>query len=245
MAQRLKGRFGYPEDEPFRVTWHEDRIYQPLKWRKPRKVFVVSMGDLFHPEVSDRNIRMVWYAMTDAPQHTYMILTKRPERMKEFIGSRTHYEPLPNVHLGVTVCNQKEADEKIPILLQIPAAHRFVSLEPLLSSVELADAWLEGDNICDGCFQSLSYTGTHEILHDIADRFPELCGHIIEQPGLDLVILGGESGPGARPMHPAWARSIRDQCVSAGVAFHMKQMSGRTSKERHMIPKDLMTKGVF
>ncbi|GAG05438.1 unnamed protein product, partial [marine sediment metagenome] len=142
MAQRLKGRFGYPEDEPFRVTFHPDKLDQPLKWRKPRHIFVVSMGDLFHPGILWSDNQEIWEIMAKCPQHTFMILTKRVERMRIFLTEDLNYKlplPLPNVYLGVTAENQQRADERIPILLQIPAAKRFVSIEPMLGPVDLTN----------------------------------------------------------------------------------------------------------
>ena len=161
MANRLKGRYGYPKDDPFRVTLHPDKLEQPLRWKKPRQVFVPSMGDLFHEDVDEKYIAKVLAICDLAREHTYMILTKRPSRMaslfndedfqfhvgwfqsqvvREFglpepkeIGSW----PLKNVWLGVTAENQQRADERIPILLQIPAAKRFVSVEPMLELINI------------------------------------------------------------------------------------------------------------
>ena len=142
MAQRLKGRFGYPADDPFRVTFHEDQIERPFRWKKSRRIFVCSMGDLFHEEGHRDWPVAVWDTMFDCPQHTFLVLTKRPlglrwfaTRMKEHLFRKVDY---PNIHLGVTVCNQAEASAKIPILLATPAAVRWVSIEPTLGTVDLA-----------------------------------------------------------------------------------------------------------
>jgi protein gp37 len=142
MAKRLKGRSGYPADEPFRVTLHEDKLDVPLRWRKPRRIFVVSMGDLFHEDVPRRWQVLVWRRMISCPQHTFMVLTKRPERMREFVRDSLLFpvfpnRPLPNVWLGVTAENQAMAEERVPVLLSIPAAVRFVSCEPCLGPVKL------------------------------------------------------------------------------------------------------------
>ena len=157
MATRLKGRYGYPEDEPFKVTLHPEKLKEPLKWKKPRRVFVCSMGDLFHEQVPDGYIAKVWEVMSNASQHTFLVLTKRPQRMEDFLarlGWYTHDREvnpaeavldeggkytLKNVWLGVTAENQQRADERIPILLQIPAALRFVSIEPMLGPVVIID----------------------------------------------------------------------------------------------------------
>jgi protein gp37 len=182
MANRLRGRFGYPEDEPFRVTLHPEKLDEPLKWKKPRRVFVCSMGDLFHEDVPHSAIQKVLYRVRMAKWHTFLILTKRPERMRAFFMQYYVTGHIPNLWLGVTAENQARADERIPILLQIPAAVRFVSVEPMMGPVDLS--WC-------------NYT-------------------------LDWVICGGETGPGARPMHPDWARSLRDQCQEAGTPFFFK-----------------------
>lgn len=222
MANRLKGRYGYPKDDPFRVTLHPDKLEQPLRWKKPRQVFVPSMGDLFHEDVDEKYIAKVLAICDLAREHTYMILTKRPSRMaslfndedfqfhvgwfqsqvvREFglpepkeIGSW----PLKNVWLGVTAENQQRADERIPILLQIPAAKRFVSVEPMLELINIirsCDVVLGDGNIP-------AVDGINRWLH--------------------WIICGGETGPGARPVHPDWVRSLRDQCIAANVPFFFK-----------------------
>jgi protein gp37 len=199
MAKRLAGRCGYPADNPFTVTLHKDKLSEPLRWKKPRRVFVNSMSDLFHENISDEFICDMFRTMSYAHEHTFMILTKRPERAKVWydrhsngvtIGRDAFLQPiycewpLPNVWIGVTAENQHRADERIPILLQIPSAVRFVSVEPMLGSVDL-------NKSC-------------------------------ESEELDWVICGGETGPGARPMHPDWVRSLRDQCHEAKVPFFFK-----------------------
>lgn len=199
MAKRLKGRFGYPETDPFSVTYHYDVLKKPFAWKKPRMVFVCSMGDLFHEEVSYDMAHAVFSAMEALPQHTFQILTKRPERMKKFWDIKStqwgeQWKPTDNIWIGVSAENQEQANKRIPILLQIPAAIRFVSCEPLLSKVDLKHA------------------------------FSPLPGEMSEgQRGLDWVIAGGESGHNARPMHPDWVRSLRDQCQDACVPFFFKQ----------------------
>lgn len=189
MATRLRGRAGYPADNPFRVTCHPDRLEEPRHWRKPSRVFVCSMGDLFHTAVSVEVLRRVWDIMAQCPRHTFMVLTKRPDRMRNLLSASGHLRrehPLANVWLGVSVEDQRTADERIPILKQIAVPVRFVSVEPMLGPVNL--------------------------------------GRLDRQPPyiLDWIICGGETGPGARPMHPDWARSLRDQCVEAGVPFFFK-----------------------
>lgn len=212
MAQRLRGRFGYPQDDPFKVTFHPDRLDQPLKWRKPRMIFVSSMGDLFHKDIESEWVDEVLQVIAET-NHTYMILTKRPENMKAYFDSYLAHEiVLPdNLWLGCTAENQQRADERIPILLQIPAARRFVSLEPLLSSIDLTDIELTASIRLDALRGG---------------------GNI---PGLDWVIVGGETGPGARLMNPYWARAVLLRCQGAGVPFFFKNMS-----QKKPTPDDLM-----
>ena len=172
------------------------------KWRKPRTIFVVSMGDLFHETVWLMNVNWVWMTMSLNPQHTFLILTKRPERMAEYI-SRMDWGILPNVWLGVTAENQEQADKRIPILLPIPAAKRFVSIEPMLSGINL-HPWL-----CK-----------YGSMEEPKQQF----GWVCEPSGkIDWIICGGESGPSARPMHPDWVKSIHDQCQKANIPFMFKQ----------------------
>lgn len=284
MAHRLRGRFGYPADEPFRVTLHPERLREPIGLRKPRRIFVVSMGDLFHDDVPESFIDQVFAVMALCSEHTFQVLTKRPARMLnycsyshrdseimarmdelipgssrqpqgwEFVpGGRGEegYEPgywegplrwpLPNVWLGVSVENQAAADERIPILLHTPAAVRFISVEPALGPVSIRN-YVRGSREvveCPKCghvhnsADSFYWTGLERDIE--ADRCPN-CGYdtkgsiraYIELedryilPGLDWVIVGGETGPGARPMHPEWVRSLRDQAVAAGVPFLLK-----------------------
>lgn len=177
------------------VRVHPERLEEPLKWRKPRRVFVNSMSDLFHESVPDEFIDQVGRTISRCKTpHTFMILTKRPERMMKYFIDRGNWTN--NVWLGVSVEDQRTADERIPLLLQTPAAVRFVSYEPALEGVD---------------FTPYLY-GWH------SDPRP-----VELDPGIDWIIMGGESGPGARPMHPDWARSVRDQCQVAGVPFFFKQ----------------------
>jgi len=207
------------------VTLHPERLNEPLKWKTPRRVFVCSMGDLFHEDVHPYDIMRIFNVMEKAKQHTFLVLTKRPEKMLEFykrlrpgnvipgpyfsitgIGEGWAGSPprLPdNIWLGITAENQQRANERIPILLQIPAAVRFVSVEPMLGPVDLS--------LSDGVDLSMS----------VGTGLKPGKSYLINS--LDWVICGGETGPGARPMHPDWVRSLRDQCQAAGVPFFFKQ----------------------
>lgn len=185
------------------VRFLPERLEEPLHWRQPRRIFVCDMSDLFHEKVHADWVRQIWNVMAQCPQHTFQILTKRASRMEGWIGDRFEatgprkdLRPLPNVWLGVSVENQHFADERIPLLLETPAAVRWISAEPLLGSVDFSK-WF----CCDK-----NNVGGH-----------------LHLPSLDWVVCGGESGPNARPMHPDWARSLRDQCHAAGVPFFFKQ----------------------
>jgi len=208
MAKRLRGRYGYPADEPFRVTLHPERLEEPLHWKNPQRVFVVSMGDLFHDDVQRDDILRVWMTMARCPQHTFLVLTKRAERMQRLLSE---WWPLPNVLVGVTAENQAAADERIPLLLQTPAAKRFVSCEPLLGPIDVAP-WLSRSSQAGPDGQFSDRLGHHGCLH--------------------WVIAGGETGPGARPMHPDWARSLCDQSQVAGVPFFFKSWGDWVSEDQ-------------
>ena len=221
-------------DVPFSTVQllDEKRLTEPRRRRIPTAYFVDSMSDLFHEDVPAEFIDRVFAVMALCPQHIFMVLTKRPKRMHDYLTRRdrdeaigwaasTLYEehggdywrvnlllhpgihggprvwPLTNVWLGVSVEDQSAADERIPWLLDTPAAVRFLSCEPLLGPVDLA---------------------THV---GIAPNHEDLRG------GLHWVIAGGESGRHARPFDLAWARSLRDQCAVAGVPFFMKQLGAR------------------
>lgn len=385
MAKRMAGRCGYDKDEPFKVTLHPDRLDQPLKWKKPRTVLVSFMGDLFHEDVPTTFIDQVLEIIASCPQHTFIALTKRPENLEHKIYGTTTDNPfrqlgggdyLANLWLGVTAENQARADERIPILLQTPAAKRFVSCEPLLSAIDLTK-WLGGKNINDGCRKTILcpngdrgiqyFTNRRDLETQRTDRECQRCESEVERNpdeksrnnakpgpfkssndrerqesyglcsscsvdvfqqvrnpgcfrdkpqgweseeqspkqlrisdqerkyptcgsgfkafgqerttrgeepeckthsstsarntgdmgktrnvsiancralqsigdhntgylpsenmetssrGINWCIVGGESGPGARPMHPDWVRSLRDQCITADVPFWFKQ----------------------
>jgi len=183
------------------TTLVESQLDKPLHWRTPRRVFVGSMGDLFHESVDRQWIHAVWRIMIAAHWHRYMILTKRPRRMQLEVARALL--PLPNVALGVSAENQETANERIPTLLECPAAYRFVSVEPMLSYVDPGKGLMCREPSC------------HK---------SQTCGPDCRSwEGVDLVICGGESGPGARFIHPDWARQLRNDCQAAGVPFMFKQ----------------------
>lgn len=251
-AERIFNR-PYPGRDFTDVRTHPERLEWPLKWRgskqaksegRPSRIFVNSMSDLFHEKVPDEFIDKVFAVMAMAKQHTFQVLTKRPERMRDWareaftekgglriaeagaslfdgtsankrtlslaeqaeISNQFEWREFSHVQWGVSVENQETADERVPILLKTPAAVRFISYEPALGPINISE-YLAciycrgiGSHRCDG---SDSCNGSR----------------------LDWVIAGGESGPNARPSHPDWFRSVRDQCQAAGVPFFMKQIT--------------------
>ncbi|MGW1675983.1 DUF5131 family protein [Saccharopolyspora sp. NPDC002376] len=332
LAERFRGTPGHYFENGFDVQLRPDKLTEPLKWRKPRKVFVNSMSDLFHQDVPNEYIAQVFAVMAATPQHTYQILTKRHGRMRSFLrdeckcgsghapgvhlrsamewASTPHSPtyvpglqpgiyhgmqwPLPNVWLGVSVEDQKRADLRIPALLDTPARVRFLSCEPLVGPVDLSqwmppisppmdpanapESWSDWtwpdwvpqavrDQIEDfwgpksartpqQWIRDMHVQGSHPFGATVTsgDGFghnpPQIIGRWVhawnnigrlahedgtfsytsfsqravrEQRLLDWIICGGESGPKARPMHPGWARSLRDQCTAADVPFFFKQ----------------------
>jgi protein gp37 len=194
----------------------QEHLRDPLKWKRPRRIFVNSMSDLFHEGLGfERDIDPIFAVMGAAERHVFQVLTKRPRRMLEYVleYERRVQERIPrNIWLGVTAEDQQRVDERIPLLLQTPAVVRFVSVEPQLGPVNLA-RWTqrhatttEGDCVswCPAC-ASARFGG----------RDPD--------SRVDWVITGAESGPSARPYDLDWARSLRDQCAAAGAAFFLKQ----------------------
>jgi protein gp37 len=202
------------------VRFNEEWLRQPLNWRRARMIFVCAHGDLFHESVPDEWIDRIFAVMALAEQHTFQVLTKRAERMRAYFANpvrealigqqivRLQLErdgspyaiwsglPLWNVWLGVSVEDQKRADERVALLLQVPARIRYLSMEPLLEAVSFVGMFANPSDMRDGT-------------------------NVLEK--IDWVIVGGESGAGARPMHPEWARSLRDQCEATGVPFFFKQ----------------------
>jgi protein gp37 len=233
-----------------KVMFVESALDQPLRWARPRKIFVNSMSDLFHESIPDEWIDRIFAVMALARQHTFQVLTKRPERMRKYLSTpRWHIwsakgrtmaparwqalpaimggdkTPVPNVHLGVSVEDQATADQRISVLLATPGAVRFISAEPLLGPVDASyylrkRLWVEGS------------PGEERTLSPVLGMGKRI----------DWVIVGGESGPGARvwPSFEDACRSLRDQCAEAGVPFFMKQMQGVRKAAMPPIPQDLM-----
>lgn len=233
-AARMAGRLGEltqgtHQDGKWtgRINLFPERMMQALKWREPRRIFIGSMTDLFHGRMPWGFLEEVFAFMRRAQQHTFLLLTKRAENMRSFMKNLAYAHhcgarglagwewPPRNVWLGVTAENQAMADERIPILLDTPAANRFVSIEPMLGAVDLRP-WLPGP-----CQHPDCSDGSIPVGNDGGRPCPWCqCGPLDR---LDWTIVGGESGPNARPMHPDWARGLRDQCQAAGVPYFFKQ----------------------
>jgi len=253
-AERLLRRFctdtltgdyrfdGFKADCPIELC--DDKVLdRPLHWRKPRRIGVCFMSDLFHKKVPDEFQDKVFAVMALTPQHTYVLLTKRPERMREYLRREDHAElvyqaarhlrslgwptgsyvvpswPLPNVWLGVSVENQQAADERIPLLLETPGNH-WVSCEPLLGPVALSGLYWT--------FFAIDYPT------ELPNPAPT--NH---QDGIDWVVVGGESGPKARECEVLWIADIAQQCLRADVPFYCKQDTGPRPGQQGRIPDAL------
>lgn len=203
-AKSIHDRF--MNSTPFeKVVLHEERLSLPERW-KPSVIFVDSMGDLFHEQVPFDFAARVFLVMASMPQHTFMVLTKREDRMIAFFdwinhSSRKEFCTPPNIWMGVSIENQENADKRVPKMLMAPVWHRFVSVAPMLGPVDLEPY--------------LQYPPFHENF--------KMTWNESDFEGIELVICEGESGTGARPMHPEWVRALRDQCVEAHVPFFFKQ----------------------
>ena len=178
MAMRLQSMGQHRYRHAFRLTLQDDIVELPLSWKKPRLIFVNSMSDLFHADVPTEFIQRCFRVMQLASQHTFQVLTKRPQRVVELA------EELPwseNVWMGTSVENQQYV-ERVEVLRLVPSTVKFLSVEPLLGPIDT-----------------------------------------LRLDGIDWVIVGGESGPAARPMQPEWVRGVRDLCIEARVPFFFKQ----------------------
>lgn len=213
-----------------------ENIGQPLERKKPAKIFVNSMSDLFHDRVPFEFIDRVFSVMAMADHHIFQVLTKRPERAAEWFDRSKPRGgfvpkldlaipwPLPNVWVGVTAEDQEMANKRIPALLRIPAAKRFVSIEPMLSQINLrlpTKTWAFRSNGGLGCAHCCNGDRCDDPSHWYRPECPYCRGTGLGQP-IDQVILGCESGPGARRFDVDWARSVRDQCVDSKTAYFYK-----------------------
>jgi protein gp37 len=204
-----------------------DQVGKPLEWIKPRSIFVCSMGDLFHESVSFFEINSVFGTMSDCDQHIFIIITKRPERMAAFWKWKKQncmdvtWCPKPNVWIGVTAENQQRANERIPVLLSIPAAKRIVSIEPMLGPIGM---------------QSFDDNGSYNFL--TGNVFSAGMNEPCVSTKLDWVIVGGETGPRAREIDIAWVNSIEIQCSKANVPFFMKSFGSKQKELDIVITND-------
>lgn len=212
IATRFRGTPAFPNG--FDVTLRPHRINEPLGWRKPKRIFVNSMSDLFHHQIPERFVGDVWNTMAIADWHQFQILTKRPSRARKILNGWADAGwywrgtdmgwcgpltgPLPNVWVGASVEDQRHAEVRIPHLRATPAAVRFLSCEPLVAPIDPLDFDLDG---------------------------------------IDLVIVGGESGPGARPMNLDWVRDIRDACANTGTSLFVKQMGSAWARANGLAGK--------
>ena len=224
------------------IEQHIPRLNQPLKWKKPRRVFVNSLSDLFHEDIEDSFILNVFTVMAICHRHTFQILTKRPRRMQALLskwraddlylywhgysGGPAEVEayPLKNVWLGVSIEDQATADERIPILLKTPAAVRFISAEPLLGPVDVS-RWMKPVEV-RSCWEK-GYKPTKEDYAAVAEMAKASLKKVGKWNRLDWIICGGESGPGARLTDLAWMRSLKDQCQAAKVPVFVKQLGAK------------------
>lgn len=268
-AERMASRFSGPGQPYDGLVWRPgdgrgtgwtgearfipSMLTTPLSWRKPCRVFVNSMSDLFHESLTDDAIDAIFGAMWAClyigrgatEGHTFQVLTKRPQRMLDYLSTdrreawasravhigggvdpdaiydqvRYYDGPHPRIHLGVSIENQAAADERVPLLLQCPAAVRWVSCEPLLGAVDLCQIkTTDGASVVALDAEGAPYLNALRG----ATFWPE-GDHGANVNAIDWVVVGGESGPNARPMHPFWAMALRDQCRDAGVPYFFKQ----------------------
>jgi protein gp37 len=221
------------------VRFHPTKLREPWRWRRPRRVFVSSMGDVFHPSVRDEEITAVFAVMAACRHHHFQVLTKRAERMQAWLSELTALPspiavlaasleafglgdlvpalknaewPLPHVMAGVSVDDQDSTDARIPLLLKTPATRRFVSVEPLLAPLSLSCVHASSHVLLD------ALCGCGVDRRAITQSIPNIGCH-----RLDWVIVGGESGPQARPLHPDWVRRLREECAASEVPFFFKQ----------------------
>ncbi len=242
-ATRHRGRFGYPRSDPFRPTFHPDRIDEPLRWRGPQTVAVAFMGDIGSPGVRDSWLCALWAVMALTPQHTYLLLSKRPDRIASWLRNGRTYDgvlaranilrdayrrrnlfsigisnpataPLRNVWIGTSFGNQPEADDRVSRVLAVPAANRWASYEPATGPADLTRIRLPPE--------LSSRPGDHWTINALTDQDDENFHN--DHAKIDLVVVGAESGPKRRPFDQAWARAMRDRCAEHGTPYYLKQI---------------------
>ena len=242
MSIRLAGMNvrGYDKSDPFKVVCCPWKLDEPLKVKKPSRIGVSFMGDPFHSEITVDFLWQMFDVINSCDRHTYLILTKRPELAKQFFDKQVKeygWGELPNhLWLGVTAENQEQADKRIPILLQIPAAVRFVSIEPMLGEVKLSQDWVD---YLAGWDVEAQHTSACDPNSGCSGDCPEASQYQTEK--LDWVIVGAESGQKRRECDPHWIRDIAGQCQDSDVPIFIKQMdiNGKLSKDPADWPEHL------
>lgn len=235
MAQRLKGRFGYPQNEPFRVTFHPDKLEQPLRWKKPRRIFVCSMGDLFHKDIPFDVIAAAFGVMSFCQQHTFIVLTKRPSRMVKFFDGFHNGDYRSNFNWWLN-----EACSALPDNIT-----KGIRLRPKPDKLPLPNVYLgvsvESDKYRWRIEELIKIPGKHLVSYEPALGPLDLCVPYGQGVGdllidnIDGVIAGCESGPGRRPAKMQWFRGLKNQCVDANVPFFLKQMDESMDKKAPII----------
>ena len=232
MRHNGKAAIAHKYRNGFAPTYHEQSLDEPRTWKKPQRVFVGSMGDLFDAAFTHFQHESIFFRMVIYANHTFMVLTKQPERMLSFVKTylaKAGGTELPqNIWLGVSVTNQDEANRLIPILLQVPAANRFVSIEPMVGKVDLT-----------------ALKGTAGSFYQVLE--PVDAGDS-SRPAINWVICGGETGTDTSPLHPDWVRSLRDQCAVTNVPFFFKNWGAKKPADfdlekakPYKNPKDIFT----
>ena len=239
MANRLKamGTKGY--ENGFAVTLHREKLNEPLKRKKPTMYFVCSMGDLFHEDVPFEFIDKIIEKVEYSPHHTFQLLTKRPEIMKQYFEDRLLKSKkwnwilkngMPkNLWLLVTVEDQEQANKRIPILLNTPAAVRGISIEPTLGKIALTAIKINDFGIIKGNQYINALTGVESFYGSGENP------HIQKYKPLDWVIVGGETGAGARPLQYEWVKNIQKQCEAANVPFFFKKWGKLAQSNKSLI----------
>lgn len=225
-AETLSSRFGHGVWGPAKTTprreFGEKHWAEPLAWNaaaaaagERRRVFCASMADVFedHPQLDYWRMRL-WDLIEATPHLDWLLLTKRPENIRGMLPALWVHDPMPNIWFGTSCEDQRRADERTSELLKVPAKIRFLSCEPLLGPITLFDT-------SEGVLRGPAVIVSGGMTPGTPDSLPE--GYDDSYSGIDWVITGSESGPGARPCDIAWVRSLRDQCVDTGVAFFWKQ----------------------
>lgn len=225
------------------VQCHPERLSQPGRWTRPRIIFVNSMADLFHDEVPDAFVEQVFDAMAEAPRHVFLVLTKRAERMCRWVqryrsafdrrwqGVATYTYSYAHVWIGVSVEDQRSAAQRVPYLLDTPAAVRWISAEPLIGPLDLTHLDADASGHPTLC-QVDALTGRHR----------DMGRPCADVQRVDWVVVGGESGGAAdvRLMSPEWPRSLRDQCARAGVPMIFKQWGSAAARTDRMLDGEII-----